>query len=165
MDLERDIEEKLINRLTQGVSQWTRRDDIKTVSQLWDNFFKILSKNNKAQLHDQPLTENEKNTIRTQITKPNFYQAAKFMVGANRQVKFHLKREDSTLPDADLTILDNTNIAGGTSVYEVVHQIQLARKFELDQDRRSDVTLLINGLPMIHIELKKPSESIIKAFN
>ena len=37
MDLERDIEEKLINRLTQGVSQWTRRDDIKTVSQLWDN--------------------------------------------------------------------------------------------------------------------------------
>ena len=52
MDLERDIEEKLINRLTQGVSQWTRRDDIKTVSQLWDNFFKILSKNNKAQLHD-----------------------------------------------------------------------------------------------------------------
>ncbi|NYA60462.1 hypothetical protein HZI57_01775, partial [Lactobacillus salivarius] len=48
MDLERDIEEKLINRLTQGVSQWTRRDDIKTVSQLWDNFFKILSKNNKA---------------------------------------------------------------------------------------------------------------------
>ena len=64
MDLERDIEEKLINRLTQGVSQWTRRDDIKTVSQLWDNFFKILSKNNKAQLHDQPLTENEKNTIR-----------------------------------------------------------------------------------------------------
>lgn len=60
MDLERDIEEKLINRLTQGVSQWTRRDDIKTVSQLWDNFFKILSKNNKAQLHDHPLTENEK---------------------------------------------------------------------------------------------------------
>ena len=60
MDLERDIEEKLINRLTQGVSQWTRRDDLKTVSQLWDNFFKILSKNNKAQLHDQPLTENEK---------------------------------------------------------------------------------------------------------
>lgn len=165
MDLERDIEEKLINRLTQGVSQWTRRDDIKNVSQLWDNFFKILSKNNKAQLHDQPLTENEKNTIRTQITKPNFYQAAKFMVGANRQVKFHLKREDSTLPDADLTILDNTNIAGGISVYEVVHQIQLARKFELDQDRRSDVTLLINGLPMIHIELKKPSESIMKAFN
>ena len=74
MDLERDIEEKLINRLTQGVSQWTRRDDIKTVSQLWDNFFKILSKNNKAQLHDQPLTENEKNTIRTQtlLTKHKY---------------------------------------------------------------------------------------------
>ena len=164
MDLERDIEEKLINRLTQGVSQWTRRDDIKTVSQLWDNFFKILSKNNKAQLHDHPLTENEKNTIRTQITKPNFYQAAKFMVGANRQVKFHLKREDSTLPDADLTILDNTNIAGGISVYEVVHQIQLARKFELDQDRRSDITLLINGLPMIHIELKNRQHSYMDAF-
>lgn len=163
--LEKDIEEKLINYLTQDGSRWTRRDNIKTVGQLWDNFFEILSKNNKDQLHDQPLTESEKNTIRSQIEKPNFYQAAKFMVGANRKVKFHLKRENSTLPDADLLILNNDYNTGGTSVYEVVHQINLPKEAKMDQNRRSDVTLLINGLPMIHIELKTPKESINKAFN
>lgn len=162
---EAQMEQKLIDRLTQGVSQWKFRDDLRTVDQLWDNFFKILSNNNLSQLHDNPLTENEKNTIRTAIVKPTFYRATEFMVGANRQVSYHLKREDSHLPDANLVILNNNNIAGGTSTYEVVHQIQLPKKTALNQDRRLDVSLLINGLPMIHIELKARNVSYHKAFN
>ena len=56
-------------------------------------------------------------------------------------------------------VIDHTNIAGGTSVYEVVYQIQLGRRQEMDNDRRGDVTLQINGLPVIHIELKTPKRS------
>ena len=158
---EAQMEKKLIEQLTQGINQWRLREDLKTIPQLWANFFQILEDNNRDQLHDVPLTQNEKETIRTQITKPNFYQAAKFLAGANRQVRHHLKRDDSSLPDADLLILDNTNIAGGTSVYEVVHQVEVNKSSlsPLDQDRRFDVTLLINGLPLIHIELKAPSSS------
>ena len=158
---EAQMEKTLIDHLTKDANQWRLREDLKTIPQLWANFFQILEDNNRDQLHDVPLTQNEKETIRTQITKPNFYQAAKFLAGANRQVRHHLKRDDSSLPDADLLILDNTNIAGGTSVYEVVHQVEVNKSSlsPLDQDRRFDVTLLINGLPLIHIELKSPSSS------
>ena len=104
-------------------------------------------------------------TVRTAIVKPTFYRATEFMVGANRQVRYHLRREDSSIPDADLLILDNTNIAGGNSVYEVVHQVQLQKKTVLNRDRRFDVSLLINGLPVIHIELKAPNVPYKKAFN
>lgn len=159
------MEQKLIDSLTKGTNQWVLREDLKNVPQLWNNFFRILSANNKAQLADVALTENEKQTIKTQIVQPTFYRAAEFMSGANGQVRFHLKRDDSTLPDADLLILDNSNISGGTSVYEVVHQVEVPKSMALDQDRRFDVTLLINGLPMIHIELKAPQQPYMKAFN
>ena len=88
------------------------------------------------------------------------------MAGANRQVRHHLKRDNSSLPDADLLVLDNSNIAGGTSVYEVVHQVEVNKSSlsPLDQDRRFDVTLLINGLPLIHIELKTPNFPFMDAF-
>ena len=163
---EAQMEKTLIDHLTKDANQWRLREDLKTIPQLWANFFQILEDNNRDQLHDVPLTQNEKETIRTQITKPNFYQAAKFLAGANRQVRHHLKRDDSSLPDADLLILDNTNIAGGTSVYEVVHQVEVNKSSlsPLDQDRRFDVTLLINGLPLIHIELKTPNFPFMDAF-
>ncbi|MBI0022264.1 DEAD/DEAH box helicase family protein [Lactobacillus sp. W8172] len=163
---EAQMEKNLIDHLTKEANQWRLREDLKTIPQLWANFFQILEDNNRDQLHDVPLTQNEKESIRTQITKPNFYQAAKFLAGANRQVRHHLKRDDSSLPDADLLILDNTNIAGGTSVYEVVHQVEVNKSSlsPLDQDRRFDVTLLINGLPLIHIELKTQNFPFMDAF-
>ena len=163
---EAQMEKTLIDHLTKDANQWRLREDLRTIPQLWANFFQILEDNNRDQLHDVPLTQNEKETIRTQITQPNFYQAAKFLAGANRQVRHHLKRDNSSLPDADLLILDNTNIAGGTSVYEVVHQVEVNKSSlsPLDQDRRFDVTLLINGLPLIHIELKTPNFPFKDAF-
>ena len=163
---EAQMEKKLIEQLTQGANQWRLREDLKTIPQLWANFFQILEDNNRDQLHDVPLTPNEKETISTQITQSNFYKAAKFLAGANRQVRQHLKRDDFSLPDADLLILDNTNIAGGTSVYEVVHQVEVNKSSlsALDQDRRFDVTLLINGLPVIQIELKTPNFPFMDAF-
>lgn len=159
------MEQKLINQLVHGESQWTLREDLKTVDQLWDNFFVILENNNQDQLDNQPLTETEKQIIKTEIVKPTFYSAAESMVGSNRKVHYHLLREDSSLKEANLLIIDNTNISGGKSVYEVVHQVQLPRKIESNRDRRLDVSLLINGLPFIHIELKRPSQPFQKAFN
>ncbi|WP_283678411.1 HsdR family type I site-specific deoxyribonuclease [Lentilactobacillus sp. Marseille-Q4993] len=165
MEEELAMENKLINRLTQGVNQWQLREDLKTIPQLWDNFFTILAANNKEQLADAPLTANEKATIKAQMIQPSFYRAAEFMTGANRQVRIHVKRDDSTNPDADLVILNNTNVSGGTSVYQIVHQVQVPKSMALDQDRRFDVSLLINGLPVIHIELKTPKQPYMQAFH
>lgn len=165
MQQELQMEAKLIQQLTRDESQWTLREDLKNEDDLWDNFFKILQNNNRSKLNDIPLTENEKASIKAKINHSTFFKAAQDFTGANGQYRVEFQRDDTTLEPVSLLVIDHTNIAGGTSVYEVVHQIQLGRRQELDNDRRGDVTLLINGLPVIHIELKTPKRSFLQAFN
>lgn len=165
MQEELQMEDKLIKQLTHGESQWTLREDIKTEDDLWDNFFTILQNNNRSVLNGVPLTNNEKASIKAKINHSTFFKAAQDFTGANGQYRIAIQRDDTTVGTISLMIIDHTNIAGGTSVYEVVHQIQLGRRKEMDNDRRGDVTLLINGLPVIHIELKTPRRSYLQAFN
>lgn len=47
-ELEKIIEEKLIEQLVYGDSQWTYREDLKTEEDLWKNFKYILEQNNKC---------------------------------------------------------------------------------------------------------------------
>lgn len=65
-----------------------------------------------------------------------------------------------------LVVMNNEHIAGGTSVYEVINQYQAFKTDEVDdkRDRRFDVTLLINGIPMIHIELKNKDHSYMDGY-
>ena len=61
--------------------------------------------------------------------------------------------------------MNNEHIAVGTSVYEVINQYQAFKTEENDErDRRFDVTLLINGIPMIHIELKNKEHSYMDGY-
>lgn len=165
MEQEAVIEEKLIDQLIHGDSQWTLREDLKNEDDLWINFFQILSHNNKDVLKDVPLTDNEKAIIKSKIIQPTFYKASEWLAGVNGQVRLAIQRDDTKLGTADFLVINNNNIAGGKSVYEVVHQIQFHKRREIDRNRRGDVTLLINGLPMIHIELKNRAHSPKEAFN
>uniref|UniRef100_UPI00359FB262 type I restriction endonuclease subunit R, EcoR124 family n=1 Tax=Jeotgalibaca porci TaxID=1868793 RepID=UPI00359FB262 len=72
-----------------------------------------------------------------------------------------------TLGQVSLVVNSNQDINGGTASYEVVHQIAKNRSSIENRDRRFDVTLLINGLPIIQIELKKVNakDGIYQAFN
>lgn len=67
-----------------------------------------------------------------------------------------------------LVVMNHEHIAGGSSVYEVINQYQALDSdggaTSAVRDRRFDVTLLINGLPMIHIELKNKQHSYMEAF-
>ena len=165
MEQENVLEQNLIDQLTHGESQWTLRDDIKNEDDLWNNFFKILSRSNKDVLKDVPLTDNEKAIIKSKIIHPTFYKSAEWLAGVNGEVRLQIQRDNTQLGTADFVVINNNNIAGGNSVYEVVHQIQFHKRREIDRNRRGDVTLLINGLPMIHIELKNRTHSPKEAFN
>lgn len=165
MEQENVLEQNLIDQLTHGESQWTLRDDIKNEDDLWNNFFKILSRSNKDVLKDVPLTDNEKAIIKSKIIHPTFYKSAEWLAGVNGEVRLQIQRDNTQLGTADFVVINNNNIAGGNSVYEVVHQIQFHKRREVDRNRRGDVTLLINGLPMIHIELKNRAHSPKEAFN
>lgn len=77
----------------------------------------------------------------------------------------HVQRDTERL---HLVVMNHEHIAGGSSVYEVINQYS-ALKTDDDsklpaRDRRFDVTLLINGLPMIHIELKNKQHSYMDGF-
>ena len=165
MEQESVLEQNLIDQLTHGESQWTLRDDIKNEDDLWNNFFEILSRSNKDVLKDVPLTDNEKAIIKSKIIHPTFYKSAEWLAGVNGEVRLQIQRDNTKLGTADFVVINNNNIAGGNSVYEVVHQIQFHKRREIDRNRRGDVTLLINGLPMIHIELKNRAHSPKEALN
>lgn len=160
-ELEAVLEKRLIDQLCQGDSQWTYRPDIRTEEDLWDNFRHILEQNNKAKLDDGHLTDSEFAKIKNDLSHASFYDAGKWLVGENGQVYVHVQRGNETL---HLLVLNNEHISGGTSVYEVINQYQAFGEEADARDRRFDVTLLINGIPMIHIELKNKDHSYMDGF-
>ena len=162
-ELESVIEQSLIDQLCGGKSQWTYRPDIRTEEELWNNFKYILEQNNKAKLNDVPLSDAEFAKIKNDLSHASFYDAGKWLVGENGKVYVHVQRGNETL---HLVVMNNEHIAGGTSVYEVINQYQAFKTNEPGdkRDRRFDVTLLINGIPMIHIELKNKEHSYMDAF-
>lgn len=161
-ELESVIEQKLIKQLCSGDSQWTYRPDITNEEQLWNNFKYILEQNNKAKLNDTPLSDSEFAKIKNDLSHASFYDAGKWLVGENGKVYVHVQRGNETL---HLVVMNNEHIAGGTSVYEVINQYQAFKTNEYDtRDRRFDVTLLINGIPMIHIELKNKEHSYMDGY-
>ena len=162
---ELEIENQLIERLTSGESQWTYRPDLRTEEALWDNFFEKLSQNNSRNLNGHPLTEQEKAQIKNQLNFVNYYEAAKWIAGENGIAKVQVQREDARLGKVYLDVLFRSHVAAGKSVYELVNQVVRDKKDTRDRNRRSDLTFLINGLPMIQLELKSKQEPFMDAFH
>ena len=163
-ELEQTIEEKLITQLTQGKSQWTYRPDLNDENKLWDNIRQILERGNKEQLDGEPLTDSEFEQVKNQLSFATFYDAAKWIAGENGVAHVSVQRDTKTV---QLTVLKRDDIAGGSSVYEVINQYRALKDDECDihdQNRRFDVSLLINGIPLIHIELKNRQHSYMDGF-
>lgn len=73
----------------------------------------------------------------------------------------HVQRDTERL---HLVVMNHEHIAGGSSVYEVINQYRALADEDSRQNRRFDVTLMINGLPLIHIELKNKQHSYMDGF-
>ena len=164
-ELEALIEQKLIDQLVYGDSQWTYRRDLKTEEDLWKNFRYILEQNNKDRLNGISLSDAEFEQVKNQLQFSSFYKAGEWLVGENGKVMVHVQRNTEKL---HLVVMNHEHIAGGSSVYEVINQYQALGNKDTGKsavrDRRFDVTLMINGLPMIHIELKNKQHSYLEGF-
>lgn len=164
-ELESMIEEKLIEQLIYGDSQWTYREDLKTEEDLWANFRYILEQNNKDRLDGEGLSDSEFEQVKNQLQFSSFYKAGEWLVGENGKVMVHVQRDTEKL---HLVVMNHEHIAGGSSVYEVINQYKALKSDDEDstdvRDRRFDITLMINGLPMIHIELKNKQHSYMDGF-
>lgn len=140
-----------------------------TESDLIKNWANILYNNNrdKDKLGDYPLTETEMAQIIEQITTLRTpFSLNSFINGGTVAIKrdnpddiLHLGKEVS------LHIYDRHEIAGGKSRYQIVEQPKFAASSSIFPTRRGDVMLLINGMPVFHIELKKSGIPLSKACN
>lgn len=162
-ELESNIEKSLIDQLTLGVSQWTYRPDIKNTEQLWENFRTKLNQNNIGVLRGQEITDLEMEQIKAYMAEQgaSTYKAALWLAGEHGIAQIPLVREDASLGTVSLMAINNREVAGGHSSYEVINQFSPS---DADRDRRFDVSLLVNGIPLVHIELKNQDHPYMDAF-
>lgn len=165
---ESDFEEALIKILSE--KGW-EKEVLKNYSEqdLLRNWANILFENNRDidRLNDYPLTDSEMQQILEQIEalrtplKLNGFINGKSVsiVRDNPDDKLHFGKEVS------LKIYDRREIAAGQSRYQIVQQPKFPTKSKLLNDRRGDLMLLINGMPVIHIELKKSGIPVSQAYN
>lgn len=165
-ELEKDMEAKLIKQLCQGISQWKYRPDIRTEDDLWNNFRDKLNRINTAILDGKPITDNEFRQVKAFINEKAAtpYTAGCWLAGENGVAQIPLIRDDTAIGTITLKAINNREVAGGNSSYEVINQYIQKKADPLDKDRRFDVTLLINGMPMIQIELKNRAHPFMDAY-
>jgi len=72
-----------------------------------------------------------------------------------------LKREDGTTKN--VTLIDKKNIHN--NCLQVINQYEVSQEAGAKHDNRYDVTILVNGFPLVHIELKRRGVAIREAFN
>ena len=160
------FENALIKKLAE--SGW-EKDVLKNYSEedLKQNWANILFENNRGidQLNDYPLTEGEMQQIIDQIkTLKTPAKLNSFINGKNISItrdnvddQLHFGKEVS------LKIYDRKEIAAGQSRYQIAQQPRFSAKSEILNNRRGDLMLLINGMPVIHIELKKSGIPVSQA--
>lgn len=165
---ESEFEKALIEALTH--KGW-ENEIIKnpTEKDLLNNWANILFENNRDidRLNDHPLTEGEMqqileqvNTLRTPLKLNGFING--------KTVAITRDNPDDTLhfgKEVSLKIYDRHEIAAGQSRYQIAQQPQYKSKSNILGDRRGDLILLINGMPLIHIELKKSGVPVSQAYN
>ena len=165
---ESDFEKALIDLLTNsGWSGGVIKNP--TEEDLIQNWADILYENNRGidRLNDYPLTNSEMDQILEQI---NDLKTPLRLNGFINGGSVAIKRDnpDDTAhfgKEISLKIYDRLEIAGGQSRYQIVEQPQFPTKSKILNDRRGDLMLLINGMPVIHIELKKSGVPVSQAAN
>src|SRR5699024_1127512 len=128
-----------------------------TVDRLYDHWRDILNQNNARRLDGVPLTDNEFEQVKLELNQNKTpYDAQLMLAGAGGVGTLPLNRDDGS--QLELEIFYGDEVAGGHSRYELVNQVTFNHlAFSLSTKRRIDLLLLINGLPVAHIEEKDES--------
>lgn len=140
----------------------------KTIPDLIENWKEIIFERNRTALNDVPLSSEEMDRVielvKLQANTP--VKANQFINGRHIAIK-----RDSNSPDTQhagnevyLDLFAAAEIAGGSSRYQIAEQTYFATGAQ-SNDRRGDITLLINGMPVIHLELKASGIDVDEATN
>ena len=146
---EYELEMQLIKQLeTQGYIKVPIDDE----DALKANFRKMLFEHNKEKLNNTPFTDKEFNRILIHLEGKSIYNSSKLF-----RDKFVLERENGT--EVYLEFFNSKNWT--KNKFQVTNQVTMINKYT----NRYDVTILINGLPLVQVELKRRGLDLKEAFN
>lgn len=140
-----------------------------TEQDLIDNWARILFQMNSEtdRLNGVPLNKEEMDQIIREVNELNTPLLKNEFINGGSVI---IKRENplDTLhygKEVSLKLFDKREIAGGDSNYQIVQQPIFQGENNIKGDKRGDITLLINGMPVIHVELKRAGTPISNAIN
>ena len=163
---ELDFEKEVIKKLTEH--GWDKNIlRFKTEKELLDNWAEILYQNNKGidRLNGHKMTDGEKTQLLEQINVLKTPLALNKLINGKT---ISIKRDNPDDPEhlgkeISLFIYDREQIAGGKSIYQIVEQPVFPARNAIETSSRGDLMLLINGMPVIHIELKRSGVPVSQA--
>ncbi|WP_158848482.1 type I restriction endonuclease subunit R [Algibacter sp. L1A34] len=135
MTKEQQIEEELIERLSD--LKYTYRKDIRTKSALELNFRQKFEALNRVKL-----TDAEFDKLLTEIINPDVFKSSNHL----RKRNTFIREDDTPLHYTLVNIKDWCK-----NDFEVINQLRMNTE---NSNHRYDVILLINGVPVVQIELK-----------
>ena len=148
-----ESESKLENRMIEQLrKQGYSYIEINDVKELEENFRSQVNLHNKVELKGKDLSDKEFEKLMIKISGKSIFQSAKEL----RQ-KHDIIRDDGTVAYIELF---NTK-EWCKNLFQVTHQTTVEGKYV----NRYDVTILINGLPLIQIELKRRGIDMKEAFD
>jgi len=163
---EADFEEALIKVL---VEHGWERTILKnpTEEDLLRNWANILFENNRGidRLNNYPLTDSEMKQVLDQVVSLRTpLKLSGFINGGSVSIKRDNPDDINHLgKEVSLKIYNRREIAAGESRYQIARQPIFNTKSKVLNDRRGDLMLLINGMPVIHIELKRSGVPVSQA--
>lgn len=163
------FETALINLLAEKYGWEPEILRYKTEEDLIENWKQILFENNREadRLNDVPLTGSEMQQILDQITRLRTpLKLNGFINGKTVAVKRDNPADELHFgKEVSLKIYDRQEIAAGQSRYQIVQQPVFKARSTVLPSRRGDFMLLINGMPLIHCELKRTGVDVSQAYH
>lgn len=128
------------------------RVSLRNEEQLKENFRRILNERNADKLEGTPISDSEFKRIMIDISDKSVFESAQIL-----RDKYVLERDDET--KVYLSLMNIKKWCQNT--FQVTNQVSVNDTHK----SRYDVTVLINGLPLVQIELKRSGVAITEAFN
>ncbi len=128
------------------------RVSLRNEAQLKENFRRILNERNADKLEGTPISDSEFKRIMIDISDKSVFESAQIL-----RDKYVLERDDET--KVYLSLMNIKKWCQNT--FQVTNQVSVNDTHK----SRYDVTILINGLPLVQIELKRSGVAITEAFN
>lgn len=156
-----ESEEQLENNLIQQlVGLGYKQVKINNIDSLENHFRQKLDQINSENLKGQELSDKEFERVKNEmIGTHSIFETGKLLRGSELQPygKINITRDNGE--SVYLTFFDAKNYQNND--FEVTNQVKSESKYK----NRYDVTILINGLPLVQIELKRRNVEMSQAFN